>query len=285
MTGDSPERPTARSVGADNEGPSEGGAVATLVHDGVTLAYEQAGSGDPPMVFVHGWTCDHTYFAPQFEHFASSHRVVAVDLRGHGASDAPESGYGIDVLAEDVAYLCDELGVSGAVVVGHSMGALVAVELGANHGSLSVALVLVDPALIAPGPEMVASLSAFVAVMAGPDPVEARRGFAASRLFLPTDDTGLKARILEEMASVPNHVARGCFEAMVTWPGGEAIRRVDVPVLAIHAHSPINAPEHLAALCPTLANARTPGVGHFNQLLAPAEVNRLIEDFAARVVG
>jgi pimeloyl-ACP methyl ester carboxylesterase len=60
-----------------------------LRRDGVALFYDEAGGGELPLVFVHGWCCDHTYFAPQFEHFRRKHRVVAVDLRGHGQSDKP----------------------------------------------------------------------------------------------------------------------------------------------------------------------------------------------------
>jgi pimeloyl-ACP methyl ester carboxylesterase len=54
------------------------------------LAYDVAGAGDPPMLFVHGWCCDRSCFAPQVTHFSASHAVVAVDLRGHGESSAPE---------------------------------------------------------------------------------------------------------------------------------------------------------------------------------------------------
>jgi pimeloyl-ACP methyl ester carboxylesterase len=56
----------------------------------VTLAYEEGGQGTPPILLVHCWTCDHAFLAPQFEHFTSAHRVVNVDLRGHGESDRPE---------------------------------------------------------------------------------------------------------------------------------------------------------------------------------------------------
>lgn len=61
-----------------------------LSRDGVGLTYREQGSGSPPIFFVHGWCCDHTYFAPQFEHFTTNHRVISVDLRGHGESDKPE---------------------------------------------------------------------------------------------------------------------------------------------------------------------------------------------------
>ena len=69
------------------------------------LAYDVAGAGDPPMVFVHGWCCDRSYFAPQVMHFSASHAVVTVDLRGHGESSAPDpapGAYDIAVPAGDV---------------------------------------------------------------------------------------------------------------------------------------------------------------------------------------
>ena len=60
-----------------------------LSRDGVALASTETGSGAPPLVLVHCWCGDHTHLTPQFEYFGRTHRVVAVDLRGHGASDKP----------------------------------------------------------------------------------------------------------------------------------------------------------------------------------------------------
>ena len=60
-----------------------------LSGEGIRLAYDTAGAGDPPIIFVHGWSCDRSYFAPQFEHFAAGHAVAAMDLRGHGAAAGP----------------------------------------------------------------------------------------------------------------------------------------------------------------------------------------------------
>ena len=61
------------------------------VRDRVALCYHEEGDGDPPLLFVHGLGCDHTDFARQIEYFRHRHRVVAVDLRGHGRLSAWES--------------------------------------------------------------------------------------------------------------------------------------------------------------------------------------------------
>ena len=53
------------------------------------LAYDEAGEGDPHLLFMHGWCGDRTFFAPQFDYFSAMHRVVSVDLPGHGASAVP----------------------------------------------------------------------------------------------------------------------------------------------------------------------------------------------------
>lgn len=252
--------------------------MQTIDRAGVTLAYQEAGGGDPPIVFVHGWTCDHTYFAPQFEHFKGSNRVIAVDLRGHGASDKPDGDYPIELLADDVAMVLGELRVEGAVVVGHSMGALVAVQLARTRPDLVSHAVLVDPAPMAVPPEIAALLSRVTDNMEGPDPAAARRA-VIDMLFIPTDDPALRERVTNEMADAPVHVAVACFRGIAGFDGEAALRSLTIPILVINAASPINDPERLASLCPSLINTHTPGVGHFNQLLAPDEVNRLIAGF------
>src|SRR4051794_13633078 len=102
----------------------------------VTLHYDEAGAGDPPILFVHGWTCTNAHFEPQMAYFAPTHRVVAVDLRGHGRSDKPEQEYTITGFADDMVAFCREVGLERPVVVGHSMGGAVALELAARAPDL-----------------------------------------------------------------------------------------------------------------------------------------------------
>ncbi|HET7035992.1 MAG TPA: alpha/beta hydrolase, partial [Thermomicrobiaceae bacterium] len=124
--------------------------METLRRDGVTLAYEDRGQGDPTIVLVHGWACDHSYVAPQAEHFRRTHRVVAVDLRGHGESDKPEQDYTMAQFADDLVWLCGQLSVVKPVVIGHSMGGVIAFELAARHPDLPAAVVALDSPIIPP---------------------------------------------------------------------------------------------------------------------------------------
>ena len=111
--------------------------MRTATRDGTKLAYLDTGVGDPPFVFVHGWSCNHSHFALQVEHFAIDHRVVAVDLRGHGASDAPDQRYTVSAFADDVAWLCEAAGVERPVLVGHSMGGQVVLDVAARYPDLA----------------------------------------------------------------------------------------------------------------------------------------------------
>src|SRR5690348_12008252 len=92
---------------------------------GLNIAYELAGSGDPAVLFIHGAFEDRTYFAPQVAHLAPRRRVVTLDLRGHGASDAP-AGVSMMDFAADVLGVAEAAGVERAILCGHSMGGVVA---------------------------------------------------------------------------------------------------------------------------------------------------------------
>ncbi|MEB2288303.1 MAG: alpha/beta fold hydrolase [Anaerolineae bacterium] len=93
--------------------------------DPEVLHYEERGQG-LPVVLLHGYPLDHTLWRAQIAALGDAYRVIAPDLRGHGASPAPAGDYSMDSLAADVAALLDRLGVERAVWVGHSMGGYVA---------------------------------------------------------------------------------------------------------------------------------------------------------------
>ena len=186
--------------------------------DDLSLYYEQAGRGDPPLVFVHGWCCDHSFFEPQFEHFQSSHSVTTFDLRGCGRSDRLEEGYDLPSLADDLAWLCAEIGISRPVVIGHSLGAMIAIELAARHPSLPSAIIADDPGPINPPPEVRNIYEGFAMELGGPDGEAVRRAWVEDGVG-PTADSEQRDRIVETMCSVPLSVAAAGIRGLVAWNG------------------------------------------------------------------
>lgn len=96
-------------------------------------------------LFVHGWLGDHSTWNDLLAHFPERGRTIAVDLRGHGMSSAPPSGYSTVTLATDIGEVADQLELERIILVGHSMGCSVSTRVAIARPDLVKALILVDP--------------------------------------------------------------------------------------------------------------------------------------------
>ncbi len=248
-----------------------------LERGGVRLAYTEAGAGDPPLLLVHGMRCNHTHMLPQMGHFMRRHRVLNVDLRGHGASDAPDSLYSNDELNDDLMFLCRELGVERPIGIGHSFGGSTLLHLAATRPEALGGLVVLDSGI--------RSAASRVAEL-GRTPLmspEAGRAFLEARLFSPDDPADLKARIIGEMGHTPAHVSAGCGRTVLSFDAAEAAERCTLPALFLLADRPFTDPETLARLGPNWRVGQVVGAGHFIHMVAPDQVNAMIERFIALV--
>lgn len=246
-------------------------------NNGIKLSYKTAGKGDPPIVFVHGWSCDQTYFDPQFDHFAKSHGVAALDLRGHGESDHPDGPYSIEAFVDDVDAVAADLGYERPVVIGHSMGGLVALAAAAR-GSARAAI-MVDPAPIVGG-QPVKDFIEGAAKTCEADEDGAWRSAFVKGMFMPTD-TVRRDEIIAAMPTVSAAIAAACLRAIGDFDGEEALRNCKVPLVSIGSRSPSNSQQAMAELCPSITVGQTVGSGHFNQLEVPDQVNAMIARFLA----
>jgi pimeloyl-ACP methyl ester carboxylesterase len=250
--------------------------MGKLMREGMALYFEEAGKGTPPLLFIHGLGGDHTLFAPQFDRFRREHRVVAIDLRGHGQSDALQQDYTVTGLADDMAWMCYELGLYQPVFVGHGMGGIVAVECAAQHPDLPAGVVALDAPLL-PTTETQIRHQRLLEDLREPDNAGALRRFMEG-MFLPQDDPQRKARILDQVALLPQWVALSMWESVCAWDGGAALAGYKLPLLYIAADPPCSDMARLRAACPQAMVGQTAGAGHF-QLQVTGEVNLMMARF------
>lgn len=258
--------------------------MATAKHDGVQFAYTETsppaanGGAAGELLFIHGWGGHRGFLRPQQEFFAANYRTVAMDLRGHGRSDGPTGDYSISQLASDALWLSDYLQLSAPVVIGHDLGAAVAVELACQAPRRVRAVVALDGPL-AVSEESEHTTRSISSGLQTAHYVEALRYVAERTMFLPTDDPDVRDWVLGEMRQVPQHVLIDAALAHAQWDADSAIRNCSVPSYYIaSANTPADL-HRLIQLSPITTLGMTPEVGHFHQLLAPRRINALIESF------
>ncbi len=137
--------------------PAEVAHHFVATQDGGRIHVVETGEG-PPVVLLHGITLGVGVWVRQLRALSARHRVIALDQRGHGQSIAGSAGYGFERLADDLLEVLEARAVSGALVVGHSMGGMV-VQIAAvrrpaqlARRAAGIALVATDPGPVVPGP-------------------------------------------------------------------------------------------------------------------------------------
>jgi pimeloyl-ACP methyl ester carboxylesterase len=182
------------------------------------------------------------------------------------------------LFADDVAWLCGQLGIEHVVAVGHSMGGSVVATLAARNPSLVLGAVAVDSPVIAlPGASD--RLGSSIRALAEAGYLEAATQFIG-RMFQPYDDPTRRESIIKGMTSTPQHTMVSALQASLDLDAA-ALGKVTQPMLLISAGwIPTNL-EALREVIPNLRFAQTYGSGHFNMLEVPEQVNAMIERFLA----
>jgi pimeloyl-ACP methyl ester carboxylesterase len=263
---------------------ADGLRFVSLGEGGPRLAYREAGTGDPPIVLVHGMACDHTHLLAQLEHLAPRHRVVAVDQRGHGASDVPEGEYTTEVLAEDLRVLLERLGVERPVLVGHSLGGGVVLHLAVEHPELVRAVVLLDSGVRRTTARR-EELQPFYDSLGGADHAERVREFVRERLFEETDGEEVFEAVASVMSQVPARVFLSMGAGVVSYDSWQVALRCRVPALLILGARPFVDLGALGELPPVWQYGWAVGAGHFLQMVVPDQVNAMLDRFLALLPG
>ncbi len=256
--------------------------------DGARINYLDAGTGEPALVLLHAFPLHAAMWEHQLETLAAGWRVIAPDFPGFGQSDPlpdPEQA-SLEVMADAVAGLLSELGVSAAVFGGLSMGGYAAFVLARHHRSLVRALVLADTragADTAEVKERRTSQQAQVRERGTEELVEALLGSLLTEQTHSTrPDVVELARRLMSDASPEAVVA--ALEAMKRRSDATAeLDGLDVPTLVIvgeqDATAPVDVAEEMAQRLPKARLAVIPGAGHLSSLEQPEAFNAELQRF------
>jgi len=245
--------------------------------DAVKLFYKEFGKGKP-IIFIHGYPLDHTIWLPLVPELEKHAWLILPDLRGHGQSPAPAGVYSMELLAEDILALMDEMGLEKAVIAGHSVGGYIALHFARDFPERLAGLALVASHCFSDPPELKQNR------LDTAEKVE-RTGKAdfIGESMLPnlTPDKALqeKLRLIMEKAK-PAGVAgilRGMAQRKDTC---EVLSNLNVPAVIIAGeldkHLPIEKAQQMADMMKKPWLEIIPGAGHMPMMESPQKVSQIL---------
>lgn len=160
--------------------------------NGIKLHYVEGGQDRPVIVLIPGWPQTWFMWRKIMPLLAKNYRVLAVDIRGMGDSERPDTGYDTQTLAEDIHVLTEQLGIERYSVVGHDIGMWLAYPLAAQYGSRIEKLVVTEALIpgISPTPPM---------------------------LMPPDQNAGLTQFMFNQLRDLPEFLVAGREEAYLRW--------------------------------------------------------------------
>ena len=255
------------------------------------LNHIHMGSGDPPLVFVHGFLCRHQDWHEQVAYFAGRREVVACDLPGHGASPARAWPLTAKAFGGAVAELITRLNLHRAVLLGHSMGCRIVMEARRQAPDRVAGLVLVDGSRMSvnadnPNQEV--------------DELIRRYGYKAmvenlfNGMFFGAPPPW-KSEKMAQVLAIPESTGLPLFRSVTEWDAvalESALDEIDVPVHVIQSTAlgydhkrrqlvPGEASPYQRLVLERVSDATNDVVpaGHFSMIEAPERVNASIERF------
>jgi len=248
--------------------------------DGAQLALTESGSGTP-VIFIHGWRADATAWDGIIGTIGPNVRSIAIDVRGSGASNSARGPYNLERFAADLRELVEHFALGPVVLVGHSMGATVALRLAVDAPSTTRGLVLIAP-VPASGGGYSEKGEAFLRATAG-DPIATRKWL--SRTLADPENEATIERLCLSAARTPRAAAIESFESWAFANFAEATKAIEAPALVIAAErdAPDVAQRRVAALLPNAEYVVLRDGAHYAPVERAGEIAALILDFVQRL--
>ena len=241
-----------------------------------TLHVDDGGAGGIPVVLIHSFGGSSAQWAAQLEHLRRTRRAVAFDLRGHGRSDAPADGdYTVGSLAGDTGAVLDALALSKVVLVGHSLGAAVAIEYAGGHADRVAGLLLNGAPARVPRERAEQIMTAMEADYEGTSTAFTTRLLKAAK-------PAVRAVVARDSERIPEDAALRIMRATFEYDPVPALERYRGPKQAVTTPGGDTAYD-LHNLVADLPREEIRGTSHWLQMDEPDEFNRIMDRLLERV--
>ena len=245
--------------------------------DGVPIQYSVQGKGDPALVFIHCWACNRSFWDNQVAEFSKTHRVVTIDLPGHGESGQGRKSWSVESYGDDVKTVVTKLDLKRVVLVGSSMGGSIALEAIKRMPDRVVAIVPVDTLQNVETKIPPEQLDAIFKQMQA-DFKNATTGLLNQFFFSPTTPAAVKERVINEAISRQPEVAIPILKAVFSYDAAAGLREVKVPIRAINADRVPTDVTVNRKYAPQFDAVIIKGTGHYPMLEDPARFNQMLAE-------
>jgi pimeloyl-ACP methyl ester carboxylesterase len=273
-----PPPPAPAAAAHDKAEPAEGAARIAIAPDGVHVQYRLYGSGEPALVFIHGWASDSNYWREQVPVLKQKYTVVTVDLAGHGGTDANRSDWSMARFGQDVATALAAVPNQKLVLIGHAMGGPVALEAARLLKGRVIGIIGVDTfkAIGAPLPtsaQIDAAVKPFEANFIGHT-----REVVTQHFFAPGANPDLVRKVAYDMSLSPPKVSIPAMRAVLGYDFSAPLKEIDVPILAINSDlgEPLNE-LRIRKVLPKFRAVTLSATGHFPMMEDPARFNPALD--------
>ncbi|MFA5805769.1 MAG: alpha/beta hydrolase [Melioribacteraceae bacterium] len=249
---------------------------SVLSKDGVEIVYDAVGNGEQTLVFVHGWSCDKSYWNDQVKTFSPKYKVVAIDLAGHGESGSDRKNYTMELFGEDVAAVVNKLKLNKVILIGHSMGGSVIIEAAKRLKGKVIGLVGADTYQSFKDDWTAEQKEGFLKTITEKF-VDVTKGFVKS-MFPKTADSLLVNRIADDMSSAPPQVALSAMRNLFFYDPIPTLKEIRLPIISINCDMYPIAIEENKKYVDSFNVKMMNGVGHFVMLEDKDKFNQFLQE-------
>lgn len=254
--------------------------LPSIQNEEVSIAYDQIGKGDVTILFVHGWCINKSYWAAQMEYLGKKYRLVALDLSGHGTSGANRITWTIEDFAQDVIAVIEGLDLKKVILIGHSMGGNIILEVANHLPNKVIGFIGIDNFKDLGAAINQEEVEGFLEVMEK-DFANTVEAYARGALFHPASDTASIKRVVTDFRTANPEVAVKALRGLLEHAQTEIslIKDLQVPIHLICGDATPTNEKALEEYSPKGFSVQyMKGVGHYPMIERPKLFNQLLEN-------